>query len=95
MGIFSSIKALFAGGQSAASSHPAEDYQGFSIQPTPQRANGQYRVAALISKTIDGELKEHQFIRSDTCGSESDAAELALSKCRMFIDQQGEKIFEN
>ncbi|MGY5449447.1 HlyU family transcriptional regulator [Agarivorans sp. MS3-6] len=94
MSIFSAFKKLFESEPAKAKSYPEEQYSDFTIAPSPQSANGQYRVAAVISKTIDGELREHTFIRSDTCASSDDAAELALHKCKTFIDQMGDQIFE-
>ncbi|GGA92417.1 HlyU family transcriptional regulator [Agarivorans gilvus] len=94
MSIFSTIKKMFAVAPAEAKTYPEEQYQEFTITPAPQSANGQYRVAALITKTVNGEQKQHNFVRSDTCASADDAAELALHKCKTFIDQMGEQIFD-
>ncbi len=94
MSIFSAIKKMFAAGPAEAKTYPQELYQDYTITPNPQSANGQYRVAALITKTVDNEQKQHQFVRSDTCASADDAAELALHKCKTFIDQMGDQIFD-
>lgn len=85
---------MFQSAPATAKSYSAETYNEFTITPQPQAANGQYRVAAQITKTVNGELKEHTFIRSDTCASSDDAAELAIHKCKTFIDQMGDQIFE-
>ncbi|MDO6687794.1 MULTISPECIES: HlyU family transcriptional regulator [unclassified Agarivorans] len=94
MSIFSALKKMFQAAPVQAKSYPEELYNEFTITPSPQSSNGQYRVAAVISKTINGELKEHTFIRSDTCASSDDAAELAMHKCKTFIDQMGDQIFD-
>ncbi|BEU03379.1 transcriptional activator HlyU [Agarivorans sp. OAG1] len=94
MSIFSALKKMFQAAPVTPKSYPAEVYNEFTIAPQPQSANGQYRVAAQISKTVNGELKEHMFIRSDTCASSDDAAELAMHKCKTFIDQMGDQIFD-
>ncbi|MGR5094430.1 HlyU family transcriptional regulator [Vibrio maritimus] len=91
MGFFSK---LFGGGKAP---QPKEvepvEYKGFLIYQEAIAENGQYRIAGRITKEVDGELKEHKFIRSDVLGSESDANELMLNKAQMFIDQMGESIF--
>lgn len=96
MSLISQLKQLFAGSTSFEQSigHDPFDYQGYQIAPAPKREGSQYRVAAFIEKTIDGELKQHHFIRSDVCASETQAIELATQKCKVFIDQMGEQIFD-
>ncbi|WP_432453174.1 MULTISPECIES: HlyU family transcriptional regulator [unclassified Agarivorans] len=94
MSIFSAFKKLFESTPTPAKSYPEQEYKGFIIAACPQSANGQYRVSAMISKTIADEVKQHHFIRSDTCASAEDAAELAVHKCKTFIDQMGDQIFE-
>ncbi|CAG9000844.1 MAG: hypothetical protein CENE_02851 [Candidatus Celerinatantimonas neptuna] len=96
MGLFNSIKTLF--GNSDASpqkTHQDIEYKGFTITPSPIAEKGQYRVAGYIRKTIDGELQEHHFIRSDVCPSEQQALELTISKSQLFIDQMGERLFHS
>ena len=99
MGFFTK---LFTGsGQSKASdepqsNYPSENYKGFTITPQPLSDNGQYRVAGLIEKAQGEGLgtKKHQFIRSDVLANADQAAQLTLSKCKVFIDQLGDNIFD-
>jgi len=101
MGFFTKVGQLFTGSaQSNASKkstkgYPSEAYKGFTITPQPLADNGQFRVAALIEKQgeTEEELKQHKFIRSDTVANADQAAELAVSKCKIFIDQMGDNIF--
>ena len=101
MGFFTNIAKLFTGsaqstGPTASKSrYPSEDYKGFTITPQPITDHGQYRVAALIEKAGDaeGETKVHQFIRSDTVANADQAADLSITKCKVFIDQMGDDIF--
>jgi len=86
------------GGRDEASTGPAkpvreEVHKGFRIAATPYLEGGQYQVAGVVSKEVDGALKEHRFVRADRCGSIEEAAELALMKGRQMIDQQGERVF--
>ncbi|MDO6499118.1 HlyU family transcriptional regulator [Photobacterium sanguinicancri] len=69
------------------------EHNGYQIYPEPIAEGGQFRIAGRICKTIDGELKTHTFIRSDLLGSKQDAETFMLDKARMFIDQNGDRMF--
>lgn len=89
-------KKLFGGGGDAAREEPAGEpveHKGFIIRATPFTEDGQYQTCGLISKEIDGEVKEHKFIRADRFPSRDDAIEVTLRKGRQIIDEQGERIF--
>ena len=96
MGFFTKIATMFSAGRESKPAYPSEQYKGLTITPDPLADHGQFRVAALIEKAgdEDQESKQHKFIRSDTVASADKAAELALSKCKVFIDQMGDKIFD-
>ncbi len=92
------LKRLFGG--ASAPETPAEpkeagrlEHKDFLIVATPYSEDGQYQVCGVISKTIDGEVKEHRFVRADRCPGIEDAAAIALNKGRQIIDEQGERIF--
>lgn len=93
------LKKLFGGGSSSGIGSPkavAEvEYEGFKIATTPIEEGGQFRVCALVSKAIDGEVQEHKLIRADMCGSADEASEIALRKAKMMIDERGDRIFES
>ena len=101
MGFFTKVVKLFsapANGTKTGSkvSYPSEQYKGFTITPQPMDNNGQYRIAGLIEKAgAEGEaLKQHHFIRSDTVANADQAADLTIVKCKIFIDQMGDSIFD-
>ncbi len=71
----------------------ATEYKGFLIYPESRAEGSQYRLAGRICKNIDGEVKTHQFIRSDMLGSQEEADQFMLRKAQMFIDQTGDKMF--
>ena len=54
---------------------------------------GQYQTCGIISKEVGGVLKEHKFIRADRFPALETAAEIAISKGKQIIDEQGERIF--
>jgi hypothetical protein len=90
------LSKLFGGGKAdepAAPSKSAEEYKGFRIIAAPIKDGGQYRVAARIEKTIDGELKTHQLVRADTMASLDDATSISAAKARQVIDEQGDGVF--
>ena len=87
-------KSLFGGGRSGstASTHTV-DYNGYMIEAAPYPEAGQYQVAGTISKTVDGAVKSHRFVRADRFGTQNEAAEFAILKGRQIIDQQGDRLF--
>ncbi|MGO2355525.1 MAG: HlyU family transcriptional regulator [Marinomonas foliarum] len=95
MGILSSLKGLFAGGESAPEkTEDVVEHKGFSIVPAPMKDGGQYRVAATITKGEGEEQKIHNFIRSDLMPSRDECIEITLRKAKLTIDQLGDSIFK-
>ena len=84
---------LFGGGGDAGKDPSPEVYKEFRVYAEPAREGGSYRVAARIEKEIDGETRTHHLIRADTFESADGAAEASVSKAKMLIDEQGERIF--
>ena len=83
-----------AGGGTGGKRGAAQEYNGFTIQAAPLQDGSQWLTAGFISKKVGDEQKEHQFIRADTHGSREDAEAFSLTKARLIIDEQGEKLFE-
>lgn len=70
------------------------EHKGFVIEAMPYKEQGQWQLAGVISKDVNGERKEHRFIRADRFTDRDEAAQLALSKARQIIDEQGERLFK-
>ena len=92
------LKKLFGLGGGASEPEQAvssrvEDHKGFSIRATPFKEVGQWQLCGLISKEVNGETKEHRFIRADRFASQEDAENMTFMKARQIIDQQGDRIF--
>ena len=60
------------------------------IDAMPYKDGGQWQLAGRISK--DG--KEHRFVRADKFTSKEEAADIAISKGQLIIDQTGERMFQ-
>lgn len=91
-------KKLFGTSSSAGDGAPAKavrtaEHNGYRIEAMPYAEAGQFQVAGVISKEIDGSRKEHRFVRADRFPTIDDAAEFSIMKARQIIDQQGERIF--
>lgn len=97
MGLLGSLKSLFTGdggGQTAQTANPV-DYEGFQIRPMPERRDGGWNTAGIITKVIDGEPKEHRFIRVDTHSSLEDAVSFSVTKAQQIINEQGDHLFRS
>ena len=91
------LKKLFGGGSSKepAAMGPKRqiEYNGFVIAATPYKEGGQWQTCGTVSKTVDGEAKQHRFIRADRFADEDAAAGHAIMKGQQIVDQLGERVF--
>lgn len=93
------LKSLFGWGKTAAgdgaegAAAAAIDHKGFTITATPFRNEGQFQTSGVVSKAIDGVVKEHKFIRADRHASMEDAITFSLAKGRQIVDEQGDRLF--
>lgn len=89
------FKKLFGGGRSASTPKAVKsaEHKGFTIEARPYKEGGQFQLAGVISKEIEGVRKEHKYIRADRFTSMDEAADIALVKGRQIIDEQGERLF--
>ena len=71
------------------------EYNGYEIQPAARPQGGQWLTAGIIRKEVDGEMKEHSFLRADTHPSQKAADDFALVKGRQIIDEQGDRLFRD
>jgi hypothetical protein len=89
-------KNLFGGGTPAGPAvAPGEEYKGFTIRATPMPVGSEHQLAGTIEKEVGGVLKSYRFVRADRLSSRDDAVNMAVSKGRQIIDEQGEKIFSD
>ena len=71
----------------------AEEYKGFVIRATPFEEGGMFQLSGVISKEVDGVIREHAFARADRLPTREIAASMAQSKARQMIDFEGEALF--
>ena len=67
------------------------EYKGFTIEARPYKEGGQFQLAGEILK--DG--KTYRFVRADKFTDKVEAADIAIAKGQLIIDQQGESIFKS
>lgn len=91
------LKKLFGGGSSSgpAASAPKRqiEYNGFLIAATPYKEGGQWQTCGTVSKVVNGEEKQHRFIRADRFTDEDAASDHAIIKGQQIVDQLGESVF--
>ena len=75
--------------------HDAVEYKGFSIVPTPRKAQGGWTTEGTISKPAGDETRSEHFIRADMLMSEEDAVDYSVAKAKKIIDEQGERLFKD
>ena len=89
------LKKLFGIGDTGGASHkdaPSIEYEGYLVRSTPQNEGGQFRLCGIISKEVDGEVREHKLIRADILPSADEAHEACFRKAKQVIDEQGERL---
>lgn len=82
-----------AGGDGNAAPAGEIEHRGYIVKATPFKAEGQYQTCGVISREVEGVLKEHKFIRADRFAGLDDAVQTALNKGRQIIDEQGDRMF--
>jgi hypothetical protein len=89
------LKRLFGQRAESKPAAPAKsvEHKGFVVRAAPFESGGRFQTAGVIEKVIDGERKEHQFIRADSHASMDQAVEFSLTKGCQIIDQVGDHVF--
>lgn len=89
------FKRLFGGGDAGAPAAAVAEaeHEGYRISAEPMKEGAQFRLCAVISKEIGGEMKQHRLIRADMFTSADEAAQAALRKAKLVIAEQGDAMF--
>lgn len=85
---------LFGVGKAETKPSNEEAYKDFQIIPAPIKESSGYRIAATITKTIDGVEKSHSLVRADTINNLDEAIKATIGKAQQMIDEQGDRIFD-
>mgnify|MGYP006275956769 CR=1 FL=1 len=80
-------------GQETAAGDPI-DYRGFTITPEPYRVQGQWQLAARITKEVAGTTREHQLVRADLVSDPDEARRHAVMKAQRLVDERGDALFD-
>lgn len=93
------LKSLFGIGKSGDGGASPESggtrYKDFLIVPAPRKEGGQWRLAGFIRMEIDGVARERAFVRSDLFSDKGTAAQFAIQKGQLIIDQRGAELLRN
>ena len=90
------LKRLFglSGSPKAEPAAAAEiEHAGYLVRATPYREAGQWQLCGVIAKEIDGERREHRFVRADRFSDVDTAVEMTFVKARLIIAEQGDGLF--
>lgn len=94
MSFWKKLFGLGGGGGAAAAPTKELEHEGYLIVAAPFKDGSDFLTAGYIRKEVDGEMKEHHFIRADRFPSPDLAADFALAKGRQIIDHRGERLFD-
>jgi len=95
--VFGLLRRIFGGDASAGGETAAGEpvtYQGFTITPEPYRHQGQWQLAARITKEVGGETREHRLVRADLVSDPEEARRHAVMKAQRLIDERGDGVFD-
>ncbi len=88
------FKRLFGGGDAAKPlPEPTLEFDGFVVRATPYQEGGQWQLCGVVVKEIDGETKEHRFVRADRFADRDTAIEMTFDKAKRIIAEQGARLF--
>ena len=88
------LKKLFAGGAGKTGAGGVTlEHNGFLIRATPFAEAGQWQLCGVISKEINGETRQHRFVRADRSSDMEEITQMTLDKGRLIVEQQGAAMF--
>jgi hypothetical protein len=71
---------------------PKQEYSGYEIEATPTKVGHEFQICGII-RELEGEKREHHFIRADKITSRDEAIEFIFRKGKQIIDETGPKMF--
>lgn len=93
------LKRLFGVGGSEPSAKadkaaPTLEIDGHLVRATPYQEAGQWQLCGVISKEIDGVVKDYRFVRADRFTDRDTAIDMVFLKARMIVEQSGDRIYD-
>ena len=91
------LKRLFGLGSAPAAeakAAPVLEIGGHLVTATPYLDGGQWQLCGVISKEIDGVVKEHRFVRADRFTDRDTAIDMVFLKGRLLVEQMGDKLYD-
>ncbi|MBZ0163998.1 MAG: hypothetical protein K8H74_14950 [Notoacmeibacter sp.] len=70
----------------------AVEYKGVLIVPAPRKEGGQWRLGGLL-REAGGEGRQRPFLRADMFADAQTAAEFAIRKGKLIVDERGPALF--
>ncbi|MDR3373928.1 MAG: HlyU family transcriptional regulator [Ancalomicrobiaceae bacterium] len=89
------LKRLFGLSSSSAAPSPQgpkQEYSGYEIEATPTKVGHEFQIQGII-RELEGEKREHHFIRADKIAGHDEAIEFIFRKGKQIIDQMGPRMF--
>ncbi len=90
------LKKLFGGASAGKSVDVVEldaiEYKGVLIIPAPRKEGGQWRLGGIL-REAGGDARERVFVRADMFPDVASAAEIAVRKGKLIVDQRGPDLF--
>ena len=91
------FKRLFGGAANEnepPANEPDEVYNGVELFARPVSEGGQWRVAGLLRKSVDGAVVERKFVRADLMPDRETARTATLGKAKLIVDQNGAALWQ-
>jgi hypothetical protein len=92
-GLFKRLFGTAANENEPPSGDPDDVYKDVSVFAQPQKDGGQWRVAGMLRKTVDGQSVERRFMRADLLPDQDAAKVAAIGKAHLIIDQNGASLW--
>ena len=93
MSLLKRLFGLGAAAQKEEAKAPTLEIGGHVVAATPYQEAGQWQLCGVISKEIDGVVREHRFVRADRFTDRDTAVEMVFVKARMIVEQMGDGIY--
>jgi len=75
------------------SDEPDEVYNDVELFARPVKEGGQWRIAGMIRKQVDGTVVERKFVRADLLPDLDAARTATLGKAKLIVDQNGDGLW--